>query len=495
MRKKIFLYLILALVPLCISSLFLMLRTPAQSLLTAMPAWNDEDFYYNQIKSVLMYGHPLGYYGYEGSHAMFGNFGAHGFIIMIPYVIFCGIFGLRLNSITLLNNILLCISVLVYELLFKPSCKKVILFIMLISSPMVVFYTNTSMMEAEQYFFAITIALMMVYLDKNQKKKGIKILLTASVFFAILCRITWSVLLFPLILILIRNAKKIPNIVKWILAGAGSVTGCIIGYIISHLFSAPYFTGGYIMEAYIAALKTGISMQKLKNLIEIACDGVIYALQHFDAIWMNVSRDYVIAIGIIALVYWIANRKKEMSYIPIIVLGGFAAGIFGFYCGGAIAIRHLYPAALFAVVYIFASLKNEKMKYAIYVIIAAFAVCTFVLQTEQAYDGRDSWNTKEQQEFYADIRVHMNELEIIQNTSNPWDNTIGISLHNYPDRIYELFLPAGMGINYYMYFPEEKEKIPRYFMITGEEEDISELKKLGYYKVDEFYDIVVMKRN
>ena len=97
MKKKVnFWYLAIALFfPVAISSLYLLLERNHQSLFSIMPAWNDEDFYYNQIKSMLEYGRPLGYYGYNGSHAPVGTFGAHGWFILLPYVVFCKIFGLQ----------------------------------------------------------------------------------------------------------------------------------------------------------------------------------------------------------------------------------------------------------------------------------------------------------------------------------------------------------------------------------------------------------------
>lgn len=494
MKKRCLLFFLLALAPLCISSIFLMLESQAQSLLTVMPEWNDEDFYFNQIKSMLTYGHPLGYYGYDGSHAMVGNFGAHGFICMVPYAIFCKIFGLHLNSITLLNNIFLCIDILLYEFLFKPSIKKILLFITLISSPMVIFYTNISMMEAEHYFFAITIALEMVYMIENKDNKKTKALLIFSVIYAVLCRITWSVLFFPMILILLKNTKAVSKIAKCILAGIGSIIGCIVCYLISRVFTAPYFSGIYIIDEYIDLLKTGITFSKVRGLIEETYDGVVSALGHFDVMWVNVSRDYIIVVIILTLLFWILNRKKELAYIPAVVLLGFFIGIFALYYGEVIAIRHIYPAALFAIVYMFASLNSGKMRYAIYAVSSIMFICTFVLQINHEYAGRNCWNTEERQEFYSDIQSHMDVIQISENEETPWDNTLGISLKNSIDRIYELFVPAGTGINYYMDFPEKNGEMPRYFMISNNEEDIKALINLGYKKIDEFEDILIFEK-
>ena len=75
-NKMQILTIVLAIVlPFIISTIYLAIIR--QNIFSIKPCWNDESLYYNQIKSVLEYGHPLGYFGYGGSHARFLNFGAH----------------------------------------------------------------------------------------------------------------------------------------------------------------------------------------------------------------------------------------------------------------------------------------------------------------------------------------------------------------------------------------------------------------------------------
>ena len=71
---------------------------------------------------------------------------------------------------------------------------------------------------------------------------------------------------------------------------------------------------------------------------------------------------------------------------------------------------------------------------------------------------------------------------------------LGITLWEYLLKIYELFVPAGTGINYYMDFPEKNGEMPRYFMISNNEEDIKALINLGYKKIDEFEEILIFEK-
>ena len=122
--KEIGLLLFCFLIMILLSSLYLL--KDHQNIVNVIPEWNDEHFYYNQIMAMLKYGRPLGYYGYEGSHALFGNYGAHGFMILVPYALFALFAGFRYNTIAIVNHFLFAIAIYVYWKLLKPSWLKLI---------------------------------------------------------------------------------------------------------------------------------------------------------------------------------------------------------------------------------------------------------------------------------------------------------------------------------------------------------------------------------
>ena len=105
---------------------FIFLRLSNHWLGQVIPTWNDEDFYYKQVEAVLKYGRPLGYYGYQGSHAHIGTFGAHGFFILTPYVLFSALFGLNYYTIALVNNVLLAVAIFLAIVLLKPGKIQII---------------------------------------------------------------------------------------------------------------------------------------------------------------------------------------------------------------------------------------------------------------------------------------------------------------------------------------------------------------------------------
>ena len=493
-NKKKYIYLLLALLPFVISSLFLILQSEHQSLFTVMPSWSDEDFYFNQIKSMVKYGHPLGYYGYDGSHAILGNFGTHGWFVLIPYAIFSRIFGLHLNTIPILNNFFLSISILIYAYIYRPTIKKIFVFLIGISSPLVIFYANTSMMEGENYFYAIILAILVSNFEKNTKKN--KYILIAVVICAILCRVTWSVMLFPLTMCLL-DKKRWNVIIKWIFAGIVTILGTAIGYVFFKLCGAPYFKQIYAMNRIPALFKEGLNYHNIRNILEETWDGLQYTFGNYEQAWCNYAKWYLIAALIISLVFWLLNLKKEkLSYIPLIVMGGGLMGIIVFYASGMQAIRNSYPFAVFSVIYIICSLQNDKYKWFVYSVCTLFFVSTFFIQCRYGYENRE-WFVTEKAEYYEDIERNMMQITIDKESVNPWNNTLAISLSEWPKGVYQRFAPAGVGINYYMEITESEEDLkPKYCLLRKQDKDsIKKMEEFDYKKISEFYDVVLYEKD
>jgi len=88
--------------------------------------WNDELFYYKQVESILNYGYPLGYFGYNESHALKFSFGAWSPVLVSPWVIWGKVFGWNLMSPVICNIVLMSLSCFLFVLLAKPTWKQLI---------------------------------------------------------------------------------------------------------------------------------------------------------------------------------------------------------------------------------------------------------------------------------------------------------------------------------------------------------------------------------
>lgn len=83
--------------------------------------WNDELFYYKQVEGVLHYGYPLGYFGFNESHALKLSFAAWSPVLMLPWIIWGILFGWNIMSPIFCNIVLLSLTCFLFVYLVKPN--------------------------------------------------------------------------------------------------------------------------------------------------------------------------------------------------------------------------------------------------------------------------------------------------------------------------------------------------------------------------------------
>ncbi len=481
-----------------LSSIFLYIGE-RQTIANIMPSWNDEDFYWQQIKAVLHYGQPLGYYGYDGSHAIIGNFGFHGFVILLPYILFCAVFGLQFNSIALANMILVSISIAVYCLLYRPGLKRLFVFSVYIFSPMLLFYINTGMMEGENYFFAITIALLMVYIKNNQAGKKATIVLGILIVWALFSKVTWTLFIFPYVLIILKNKTKLPALCKCVIAALITMFSGIVGYSAFLLCSADYFKGSSLIEAYINIVYTEGLLQGIVFIFKNIFENIVSTWFKFDSPWICVCGLFVIGILIIAVWFFVFGRGDLFYGIPILVMAGYIIGVAFLYAGGGAAVRTVYPAAVFAQVFILVilfDLEMSKIHWGTYMLSFIFFFAGFILQYKGDYDYR-TYYVRENIPLYEEIEKYMANIEVDALAASPWENTLVMAINSYPETIYELFMPTGIGINYYRDIPQVLTEFKaKYILLSNDNlEDLEFLKEAGYIIIDNDNRTTLLKRN
>ena len=71
--------------------------------------WNDELFYFKQVEGIVNYGFPLGYFGFNESHALQLSFAAWSPVLVFPWILWGLVFGWNLLSPVICNIVLLTI--------------------------------------------------------------------------------------------------------------------------------------------------------------------------------------------------------------------------------------------------------------------------------------------------------------------------------------------------------------------------------------------------
>ncbi len=91
-----------------------------------MPAseWNDELFYYKQVESILQYGFPQGYFGFNESQALKLSFAAWSPVLIFPWLLWGLLFGWNEMSPVYCNIFVMMIAVFLFVYLVRPKLKQ-----------------------------------------------------------------------------------------------------------------------------------------------------------------------------------------------------------------------------------------------------------------------------------------------------------------------------------------------------------------------------------
>ncbi len=86
--------------------------------------WNDELFYYKQVEGIIRYGYPLGYFGFDESHALRLSFAAWSPVLVFPWILWGVLFGWNLMSPVVCNIVLMTLACFLFVWLAKPAWKQ-----------------------------------------------------------------------------------------------------------------------------------------------------------------------------------------------------------------------------------------------------------------------------------------------------------------------------------------------------------------------------------
>lgn len=489
--KQIFIMACIIAAPFLASTLYLW--PIGQNLLTVMPCNSDEEFYYNQMKSVLAYGQPLGYYGYVDSHAIIGHFGAWGSAWVLPYWLVTVLTGLNYYSISLVNHILLVLCLIVAYKMSDKSVVKCIVILGLYFVPTFAYYMNSAMMEGLQFIIAVASALMLYYMsEKSELSKRVVIMITIAFCYFCACKVMWVILWVPFFYLVTRG-KGIKKQVLTVLSG--TVAMVFVFYTLHALTACSYFENEYFLELVVNTAKSSTVSETLQFFIVEVKYHIWLTLNAEFSPMVRDLRILMLTGGLSTLVYEVVfgiYKKKLTFAIPLVVFGGYVAGTAGAYCGGAALIRTVFPGFVFALTYM--AMTNSKWLSGVLLIsLTIVAVHTMVMQMSGSYDDRMWYDEKKQQE-YSEMANPISEI-VADTEADVWSNTI---LWPAPQvtRSSLLYLPSGIGINYHKEIPVDKKSIREgWIMIDSKyEADINELKENGFDVYREVNGSCLLKR-
>lgn len=208
--------------------------------------WNDELFYYMQVKGILKEGYPQGYFGYNESHARTCSFGVWNPLLFLPWVVW-GFFDWSLYAPISCNLVCMTIGFVIFAWFAAPRPWQAAVVAIMLSAftPLTRFILSS---VAETFFMSMILSYAGLFLayKREQKKWYIHVLLYLAIFLTIIRPYYCLLILLLWLNISEKNAKLRCSFICSAVVGLGGY------WLMKYWFSAPYLynsIGGGGMEA------------------------------------------------------------------------------------------------------------------------------------------------------------------------------------------------------------------------------------------------------
>ncbi len=229
--------------------------------------WNDELFYYKQVESMLQFGYPQGYFGFNESHALKFSFAAWSPVLVFPWLVFGAVFGWNMMSPIYCNILLMSVACVVFVLLVRPKWKQLFLLTLLfcVFTPFTL-YMLRGMPECICFSMLIVYYAVMEWYRREERNAGIVWLLVLSGLMTLMRPYLVLFMIYPVLMWIKKNRK-------WGICGSLVLLAVIGGsyFAINHYLAAEYFT---------PLFKTDWLKPFLQGRIWTGIKGVISSLYH-----------------------------------------------------------------------------------------------------------------------------------------------------------------------------------------------------------------------
>lgn len=437
-----------------------------------MPKWNDEGAYYELVKTWLATGQPLGYWGFDGGHALMGTASAWSSAIVVPYALFGMMFGWNYSSVFFANTCFLILANITFILLVKPEKKNLVRVILLQAlSVITILYSTTIMSEPFRYALAIVLAGMFYHLFFHETSKGFRYILLPLLILATVQIYIFMVFSVPLYIFGIMRGKK-PAV--WVKAVIAFTATAIVGggsYYILHLISSNYNI--YKTERLLEALKSfdfGMIIRSLAWMVWEGLHGIwscfISNIGHGMFHWYV---PFVCLMVVLPLLFVLIGKKwdkDEMIFLQV----GFSVALF---TAAYITVYSLEAFTFFRGVgivlifglYLFTLLDKGKL---FYLFLGLYALGMLFLPANMKDFCEERYLTAEEKNTWEELARDLEEVIVLDEQKDPWDNTVVLFTLE-PKVIASI--PAGAGVNM-MRYSDEIPLEARYLLFPTKTENL-----------------------
>lgn len=436
--------------------------------------WNDEVFLYKHLESIVKYGCPKGYFGYNLSHAKIGGFGAWIPILLYAYAPLYFIIRNPI-SIFITNIVMLCgaYAFLIYNT-NNITIRKMIAYTVPVISCCILRYVFSGMMET--FFVAGIIMIFTCYLKRNNKNY--------YRFGLILIGILTAVRPYIALLYIFYTFKGKLSW-KWIIEVVGLIIITVLLYfLIVSLFCAKSYDAPLVeIENMTNASNNVISLitYSLYNLFRNVWNRILFVVRSLSGGMQNeifgASLIYVVYLVslFIMMIKTILSLKRDNFkelFVLVLCMGLMFVAVCWLNSNPTAGNRHLFPMMLFSWLYLISLSKNNIGIY-----IAALGLLII-----NVFFFKDNFYRYQQLDNVAYQDLKLEELTVSDKMD---ENTIAFE-YGIDNQMYLALnkVPAGFGIN--LCFSDNASLEPdnmnmKYVMLAKDSANVEKYKADGRF--------------
>lgn len=490
-KKELLLSFILVFTPLITVFLYILLTGQGIHLKSFIPVnVSDEFYWWIQIDSVVKYGKPLGYFGYNESKALIGNLGAWSYITYYFYAFIGKIIGWNYYSMVWVNWIMLCFAMFIFLILVKPNNKQKIYasLVYLLCGIVTTYYSVLSMSDSCRCAFGIIMISFIIYLIKNRNyKKWVIIPCGLVSFIGPMLFYPFIIFSFFIVLLLLKNMN---DGLKCLLSGIASLVLLILSFKINRVFQAKYFIPNNI-DHLLESIK---STDGILNIIILIVNYLFNSIFSFFAAFKdggqyNLFYVFYLVILIVVIIEIFIGQKDNRKVFVIVLISmiGYWLGNILLYTSSFLPkLMRILGDSLLPILLMISQFISKKYNR-LAIILSSFLIVPFISITmKDAIISQYNTSLMTDQINALKDTFTLDVFEIKKENSE-WENTIVEYGLFEKQRSFLLAVPSGCGLNLMNDWMDPHKS--RYALIEkGAESEnylVETLPTLGYYLIYE----------
>lgn len=482
-----------------------------------MPQWNDEGAYYELIKTWLATGQPLGYWGFDGGHAIVGTGSAWSPAILLPYAVFGMMFGWNYSSVFFANIVFLMLAQILFLLLVKPEKKQLVRIVLLQAvSVMILLYTTTLMSEMLRFSLAIILAGMFYRLYFRKSGKLFKYVVLPLYLLALVQIYIFFVFAVPLYVFGAFKEWK-----WWKKALLAFAALAVVGggsYYLLHLISSNYNI--YKTENLLKSLQAFDILGVIRSVLFMVKDGLhglwscfLTGTGHGLFKWFVPFLLLLIALPGVKLCIdawkWTKEKNEKFWTHDRILQMQIVFGV-ALFLGAFITVYSMEPFTFFrslCIVVLFSMylLVMTERKGLFAILLGVYALGMLFLPVNMQDFSAERYPGKDTVAQWDALATKLEDVIELKEAVDPWENTVAVFTLE-PKVLASM--PAGCGVNMmlyseeipadaeYLFFSKEKENLRSDWLEHDHEKIVSENREVfsQYEVVWENEEYILYKR-